>query len=64
MGVEGGVDVQLVVVDVCLAGHSFGQQDIVPVDQLGQVVVLQEHVVRRPRLLALKQLGVVAHLKR
>lgn len=63
LNVAGRMNVQLVVVDVRLAGKSM-LKDALSVDQLGQVVVFQTHVVRRPRFLALKQLWVVTHLQK
>ena len=63
LNVAGRMNVQLVVVDVRFAGKSV-LNDALSVDQLGQVVVFQKHVVRRPRFLALKQLWVVTHLQK
>lgn len=63
LNVAGRMNVQLVVVDVRFAGKSM-LKDAVSVDQLGQVVVFQKHVVRCPCFLALEQLWVVTHLQK
>ena len=63
LNAAGRMNVQLVVVDVRFAGKSM-LKDAVSVDQLGQVVVFQKHVVWCPCFLALKQLWVVTHLQK
>ena len=55
------VDIQVVVEDVIFAWKSL-IQNAIPVDQLGQAVILHKHVKWSPSFFALKQLRMITNL--